>query len=269
VQGSKSHSSHHSTRICVKLLTLARDLRRRKARERRSLFIAEGVRAVEELLASPLQVHGTLISPHLCQTPRGVALAELLADRGITTLEVSETELAEVAETESPQGVVVIAAIPERSLESLVLPPTARILVADGIQDPGNLGTLIRTAAALGCSATLLTPGTVDPWNAKVVRAAAGAHFAHPAIGVTWDQAGAFLQGEAVQLWGADAAGDPPPERSAAPERLALAVGNEGNGLSAEARSRVSRLVGLPLASAVESLNVGVAAGILLYELRG
>jgi TrmH family RNA methyltransferase len=249
----------------MKLLTIARDLRRRKARERDALFVAEGVRAVEELLASPLDVVGVLAAPKLVESPRGAALLDLVRREGRALSEVDEKEFRSAAETDSPQGVLAVARVPDRSLDLLKGITPLRMLVLDAVQDPGNVGTIIRTAAALGAQATVALPGTVDVWNAKVVRSAMGAHFRHLAFHSTWDAFQAFLVSEHVPLWAADARGEPP---VGAPERLALAVGNEGAGLSASVRQAATRVVALPLAAGVESLNVAVAAGILLYELR-
>ena len=250
----------------MRLLTLARDLRRRRARERQALFVAEGVRAVEELLRSPLDVRGALLAPSLDETPRGRALRATLDDRGVQVLDVSAADFATAAETDSPQGVLAIAAVPVAPWAERPLPPSARVLLLDGVQDPGNAGTLLRTAAALGVHLTLALPGTVDLWNAKVVRSAMGALFTHPTTSCTWDELDRFRSAHDLVLWGADAGGTPLPAVGAAPGRLALAVGNEGNGLSDALRSRAARLVSLPIAT--ESLNVAVAAGILLYELR-
>ncbi len=251
----------------MRLLTLARDLQRRKARERQGLFVAEGVRAVEELLRSPIAVRGALVAPFLEHTPRGVALKDELGRRGIDVLAVSDQELTSAADTDAPQGVVAVAHIPERTLDDLALAPRPRLLVLDAIQDPGNAGTLLRTAAALGVDATIALPGTVDLWNAKVVRSAMGALFHRPAISCTWEVLDRFLGSNGFPLWGADAAGEPL-SIVTAPERLALLVGNEGSGLSPQASERVTRRVAIPLASTIESLNVAVAAGILLYQLR-
>jgi TrmH family RNA methyltransferase len=251
----------------VKLLTLARDLRRRKARERDGLFVAEGARTVRELLESPLAVRGVLFSSELATTARP-AIEEALQRRGIEPLELSERDFASAADTDSPQGVLAIGEIPERSSATLAISPTARLLLLDALQDPGNVGTILRTAAALGVDATVALPGTVDLWNAKVVRSAMGALFHHPAFSSTWADLATFLDREGFELWAADGAGRPPHELAARPPRIALAVGNEGGGLSAESRTRAARLVGLPIAPAVESLNVAVATGILLYELR-
>jgi RNA methyltransferase, TrmH family len=213
----------------VRLLTLARDLKRRKARERQQLFVCEGVRAIEELLRSPLAVRGAIVAPQLQDVPRGAEL--------------------------------------ERSLDALPAHDHYRLLVLDAVQDPGNVGTILRTAAALGVTAAVALPGTVDLWNAKVVRSAMGAHFHHSAMSSTWDELDAFRAARGVSLWATDATGDPL-ERDGAPRRLALVVGNEGSGVSDAARERADRLVAVPIASSVESLNVAVATGILLHELR-
>jgi len=251
----------------VRLLTLARDLKRRKARERQQLFVSEGVRAVEELLRSPIAVRGALVSPQLRDIPRGAELERSLRSNNVELVDVSPQELASAAETESPQGVLAIAEVPARTLGALPTAGEYRVLVLDAVQDPGNVGTMVRTAAALGVTATVALPGTVDLWNAKVVRSAMGAHFHHPAMPSTWDELDAFRAARSVSLWAADAIGDAL-DRGAAPSRLALVVGNEGSGVSDAARERADRLVAVPMASSVDSLNVAVATGILLYELR-
>jgi len=250
-----------------KLLTAARNLRRRKARERNGLFVAEGVRAVDELLRSPLKVRGALVSEQLATDPRGLTLLERLKDSSITVEEVGTKDFESAAETESPQGVLAIAEMPGGALGELPQTDSLRLLVLDAVQDPGNVGTILRTAAAFGVSATFSLPGTVDLWNAKVVRSGMGAHFHHPCLSGTWDELDTFRRDRSVDVWAADAAGDTISD-VAAPARLALIVGNEGAGLSPDSRTRADRLVALPIAAAVESLNVAVAAGILLYELR-
>ncbi len=251
----------------VKLLTLARDLARRAARERDHLFVAEGVRTVEELVRSPIRVRGALASPRVSETPRGTLLLAALADRGIETVAVSDREFSSAAGTDSPQGILAIGEIPRTEPSDLTPGETFRLLVLDAVQDPGNVGTILRTAAGLGVAATVALPGTVDLWNAKVVRSAMGAQFHHPAFRTTWEEIDPFLAANQIVLWGADGAGTPPGV-APAPSRLALVVGNEGAGLREDARGRCARLVGLPVTEAVESLNVAVAAGILIYTLR-
>jgi TrmH family RNA methyltransferase len=180
---------------------------------------------------------------------------------------VDEREFASAAETDSPQGVLAIAEIPARRLETTELPARARLVVLDALQDPGNVGTILRTAAALDAAAVLAMPGTVDLWNAKVVRSAMGALFHRPAFMCTWTELDTFRERHAMVVWGTDTSGTPL-ERLEPPDRLALLVGNEGAGLSAEGRARVEQSVSIPIGSTVESLNVAVATGIILYQLR-
>jgi TrmH family RNA methyltransferase len=251
----------------VKLLTLARDLGRRKAREKHSLFVAEGVRSVEELLRSDLEVRGALVAPQLLTAPRGQALRKSLDESSVEVAEVSEKDFRSAAETESPQGVIAIAEIPRRSLDTLEIGSVCRVLLLDGVQDPGNVGTIVRTAAALGATATIALPGTVDLWNPKVIRSSMGAQFSHPALHAELDETLAFLDRRAVELWAAEAGGTAL-DRSETVPRLAIALGNEGSGLSADVRARARKIVSLPISTNVESLNVAVAAGIILYELR-
>ena len=248
------------------LLTVARDLQRRKARERSGRFVAEGVRAIEELLASQLAIHGVLASPASRETERGSAVLAAAATRGIPVLEVSEPEFSSAADTDSPQGVLAIAEIPSWTFEAL---PSAglRLLVLDGLQDPGNVGTILRTAAAFDVSATIALPGTVDLWNAKVVRGAMGSHFARPTLTSTIEMVHAFLQQRSIALWGADASGTSIATLRV-PEHWALAVGNEGAGLSPRTLALADKTVALPINAAVESLNVAVATGIFLFALR-
>jgi TrmH family RNA methyltransferase len=251
----------------VKLLTLARDLQRRKSREKNSLFVAEGVRSVEELLGSKLSVRGALVAPQLQAAPRGEALRRKLDESKIEVTEISEKDFRSAAETDSPQGVLAIGEIPPRSLDTLTLPEECRILVLDGVQDPGNVGTIVRTAAALGATATIALPGTVDLWNPKVIRSSMGAQFHHPAFHAGWEALSTFIESKGIELWAADAHGEPL-DSARAVKRLAIVVGNEGSGLNPAIRDRAHRTVSLPIANRIESLNVAVAAGIILYELR-
>ncbi|MBX3173350.1 MAG: RNA methyltransferase [Gemmatimonadaceae bacterium] len=240
---------------------------RRKARERQGMFVAEGVRTVEELLASPLPVRGVLTCDLIDRTPRGAALVAQCHARDVEVVRVSEREFVSASDTDNPQGILAIAEIPTRSLEALTRQPPARLLVLDGIQDPGNVGTLLRTASALGCGATLVLPGTVDPWNAKVVRSAVGMQFTHSTISCTEEQFQQFLGDAGVVAWGADASGVILGAEPALP-RLAIVVGNEGAGLKPSVRDLCAGLVAIPMAVGAESLNVAVAAGILLHALR-
>jgi TrmH family RNA methyltransferase len=221
---------------------------------------------VEELLRSPLRIQGALTGPQLLEAPRGASLAAALRERKITIEEVASLEFGSAAETESPQGVIAIAAVPERSFDDLGANWKGVILILDAVQDPGNVGTIIRSAAALGVIATVSLPGTVDLWNAKVVRSGMGAHFSHPSFSSTWNELDTFRSATGTKVLAADANGSDPDQLPRF-DRVALVVGNEGTGLSPETRARADHTIGLKLSPGVESLNVAVATGILLHEL--
>ncbi len=251
----------------TKWLTVARDLKRRKARERNGLFVAEGVRTVEELARSPLTVEVVLVAERAAADVRAAAVVRELATRGVPVLNLTDAEFDSAADTEHPQGLLAVAKQPRHALEALAPGDTMRLLVLDAIQDPGNVGVLVRTAAALGATAVVALPGTVDVWNAKVVRSAAGTHFRLPAIEAAFGELQQYLGAHHVALWGTDAGGTPI-DTVTAPARLAIAVGNEGAGLSSVLRERCANVVSLPMSPDVESFNVAVAAGITLYALR-
>lgn len=256
----------------MKLLTLARDLQRRKARERQGCFVAEGVRSVEVLLASSLSIVGVLVDESFGEDERSRALLDAARARSVPVKRISETDFTSAASTESPQGVLAVGEIPSVTLPAPTYGPT-RYLLLDALQDPGNVGTIIRTAAALGVTATVALPGTVDLWNAKVVRSTMGALFAHPALAASWQDVTTFIREHDVSCWAADADGvridsDVPLRQDSRPTRLALIVSNEGAGLSAQASALATQRVAIGMVAGAESLNVAVAAGILMHALR-
>jgi RNA methyltransferase, TrmH family len=240
-------------------------LKHRKSRAEEGRFLAEGVRVAEEALGSGIDLDFAATSPSLEDSERGRLLLAQLQKRGIVRA-VSEAELNHLAATESPQGVVMVGRIPEATLSSLVVGNSDKLLVLDAVQDPGNFGTLVRTADALDVRAVLALPGTVDPWNPKSVRAAAGSSFHLPMIQVDVSEASIWLAEREFALYAADAKGLDVREVSFA-ARAALIVGNEGAGLSDAVRALSFTSVSIPIRGKAESLNVGVAAGILLYLL--
>ena len=244
---------------------LIRGLSRRKNRLREGLFLAEGVRVVEDLLDSSIVPRLALVSSSVEDTPRGRALVERLA--GACDLErVDDAELGALADTETSQGVVVAAETPRAGLDDLRVGPADVVLLLDAVQDPGNAGTLVRTAEALGCRGIVALPGTVDLWNPKVVRSAAGSLFRLPIVETDALALGEWVASSGGSLVAGDARGTPVDEITVHGP-VVVAVGNEGAGLSADVARLATTLVSIPIRGAAESLNVGVAAGILLYEV--
>jgi len=252
------------------LQTLIRDLHRRRGRERRGLALAEGVRLVEEALATGISIRGAAVSPALEATTRGKALKATLRERDVRVEEVTEDELGSLADTEHPQGVVAVVEPREWSLADVRLNPGSATLVLDGVQDPGNVGTILRTALGLGATAVIALKGTADLTNPKVIRGGMGASFRLPAVAASAEEMIAWARLQRAQLWIADAQGEPAdrvPARSADRPPVVLVVGNEGTGVGPAVEAAADRRVGIRQAAGVESLNVAVAAGILLYEV--
>ncbi len=234
-------------------LKYLRSLSRKKVRREEGVLLVEGLRLVQDAVACgyALEIYAGPDVP----LPRG------LGDLPVHTLE--QKDVGALADTETPQGVFALCRDPCAALGDASLPPDALVLVAHGVADPGNLGTLVRSAAALGAHAVVTTPGTVEPTNPKAVRASAGALFRC-----------AVLRGELEQLrelgFGvlvASTGGAPLAEMRARPRRLALVVGNEPRGVDAQVQQAADGTVAIPLSAGVDSLNVAAAAAVLLYAL--
>jgi TrmH family RNA methyltransferase len=249
------------------LVTTVRNLQQRKGRRRRALTLAEGVRLVEEALAAGVPIQGAVVSPALADTARGAALLGTLGTRAVPVEELAERAFRELADTDTPQGIIAVIEPPRWTLPDLKVGPGAPALVLDAVQDPGNVGTLLRTAFALGAAGLVLLKGTADLANPKVVRGAMGASFRLPAVSADEPEFAAWAQRERITIWTAAADGAPL-TRATVPERLALVVGNEGAGVSPAIRALAQQHVAIPLVRGAESLNVAVAAGILLHEVR-
>lgn len=211
---------------------------------------------VERLLADRSRDEDAEISRLVRQAERAGVRAEWLAER----------ELSGVADTATPQGIVAVVRIPQREWPRV---RPLRILVLDGVQDPGNVGTLLRTAEAMGIHGVVCLPGTADPWNPKVVRAAAGSSFRLPVIATGWEEASTRLRDAGATIWAADPSGEPLLRGVMATSGFALVLGNEASGVSPEVLAAVDRRVSVPMAGRVESLNVAVAGAILMDRLLG
>jgi TrmH family RNA methyltransferase len=245
------------------LLTMIRDLHRPRGRERRRLCLAEGIRLVEEALAANVPVKGAAMSPSLEATERGARLKAALAGRTEAVVAVPDAALAKLAATEQPQGVIAVLGYEAPPLERIAVDPRAVVVILDGVQDPGNVGTIVRTAFALGAAGVITLPGTAELTNPKTLRATMGALFRLPAVAAAEDEVAAWIGARGLRMVTADAAGERfDPARL--PKPLALVLGNEGAGARSALAVAAPR-VAIPLAPGAESLNVAIAAGIFLY----
>lgn len=240
-------------------LKFLRSLRLRKVRDREGLLLAEGLNVVEEAVA-----HGRVRELFLGEDAAEVPRVRDLAAKGVPVQRLGPKDVEQLAETRTPGGVFALVEDPCRPLAGARLPASALVLVAAGVADPGNLGTLVRTAAALGAAAVVVAAGTVEPTNPKAVRATAGALFRIPVLGGEPEA----LKAMGFRVLVADARGEPVSSWKSRPARLALVVGNEPRGVDDRVRAVADGALGIPLDGGVESLNVAVAAGILLHALR-
>lgn len=247
--------------------TLIRDLRLRRGRERRGLALAEGVRLVEEALGAGVTIRQAVASPALEATPRGGALKAALEAAGVPVHQLDDRALAELADTEHPQGVLAVIEPPRWSLADLAPRAGDVVVVLDAVQDPGNVGAIARTALGLGARGLIALKGTAELTNPKVLRGSMGALFRLPSAPATDEELLAWVRQVGAVLWVTDSAGDSPRGAPAAVP-VALVLGNEGAGVRAALDKAADRRLAIPLSAGVESLNVAVAAGILLYEVR-
>jgi TrmH family RNA methyltransferase len=254
-------SSLHNRRIVE-----ARKLEQRKQRRQQGRFLVEGLQLLHMALdagAQPLEVF-------YCESQFEGSEAPLLLDRfgqaGAELVPVSPLVMATLSERDVPQGMVATFALFETPLQALHLAGSELVVVLDRLQDPGNLGTLIRTADAVGAAATILIEPSVDPFDPKTVRGSMGSLFNVPLVR-TADVSGLFasLRAAGLRLVGADAQLGEAWGEGLWGGGVALILGNEARGLSSDVQPHIQAWVRLPIVGKAESLNVAVAGGVLMY----
>ena len=240
-------------------IKLARALSGRpKERREAEAFLAEGVRLVEEAFAANWPFRFVLHSDELSE--RGKKLIKKLEDKKIDVEKVENVLLQSLSEAETSQGVIAIL-----DYSPLPIPQSPNfILIPDSIRDPGNLGTLLRTADAAGVQALLIPSETTDAFAPKVVRAGMGAHFRLPILSMSWDEIREATKD--LQVFLADMDGQSCWETDFH-QPLALIVGSEAEGASEQARKLANASVKIPMAGKTESLNAAVAGSVLMFEV--
>ena len=237
--------------------------RKAKEREAQGVFIIEGIKMFEEARADNL-----LKKTYVCES----LFRELISNQpdyfdGLDYEIVTDAVFKEVSETKTPQGIMGMVNVAHYSLERILSDPNACLLLLEDIRDPGNLGTMLRTAEGAGVTGIILSDSSVDIYNPKVVRATMGSIYRVP-----FYQAKDFYEVLAqVKVWGieiyaAHLQGIPYDTEGSFQKRCALLIGNEANGLTKEASDLADTLIKIPMEGRVESLNAAVAAAILMYE---
>ena len=246
---------------------LLRRIGTRKGREAEGVVLLEGPRVVETALDHGAEiVFGAFEAG--ARSPAVAQALDRLVEGGADMAEVPSANFLELAQTDTPQGLLAVAREP-RAAD----PPArlgSRVLVFDRLQDPGNVGTLVRAAAGLGVERVLALDGTADPWSAKAVRASAGLAFRLPPWALDWEEAREWIEGSGLPIVVADAGGEDVRQwlaRSPLGPGFALVLGNEAAGPRPEVLSAARTKLAVPLALGVESLNVGAAGAVLLWAL--
>ncbi len=267
-------SSSHNPRI-----SKLQDLHTSRGRKKSGLFLMEGPHLLEALLDAELVPREVYYQPALLQrTPQGRSLyARLLHTPFLTTeqlFEVSDRVIEALGDVQTSQGVVSVLSLnafePARLLARR--PPAQRpaLLILDNLADPGNVGTILRTALAADVHAVLLTSGSADCYSPKVVRAAAGAHLTLPIeVNLSWSAIAAKVAmhcGGVPRVLLAEAGSRQLYFEQDLRSPFALVIGNEAQGSSSQAHTLATQAISIPLAHNVESLNAAMAAGIILYE---
>jgi RNA methyltransferase, TrmH family len=240
-------------------LKLVRALQGRpKERREANAFVVEGIRLIEEAITAGWKFQFALYSDGLSE--RGQDLLKVLSAHRIDVEEVAGDLLQKLSDTETPQGILAVLDFTDLKIPS----SPDLVLIPDQIRDPGNLGTLIRTAAATGVQAILMPEETTDAFAPKVVRAGMGAHFRLPIHTLTWDQIREHTKG--LQVYLADMNGKSCWETDLH-SPLALIIGSEAEGASTEGIKLATQKICIPMMGSVESLNAGVAGSVLMFEV--
>lgn len=239
-----------------KLVKKIASLKEKKYRERYREFMVEGALSVTWALSSPYQVRDIVFSEDF-------HLPEDLQTEGKNLVKVPAHLFAKMADTKTPQGILCTCSLPETP----AMPEAGLFVYCDRVRDPGNLGTIIRTADAMGFDGVILSPDCVDPYNPKLVRSTMGSLF-HITLydGVdyeamaTWQHHGFSLAVSALSEKAVT------PQELSVTDKTVIVMGNEASGVSKEILSLADSVVKIPMAGSAESLNVAAAAAILMYE---
>ncbi len=245
----------------------ARSLLTKKGRIRSGCFLLEGKKPLLEAITHGWVVKYLLFDGALQNEQPMVELQELAYAAGISTFYVAPGVFRQLVDTQTPQGVAGVIGIPDWTLGQVFRGERPLVLIVDGVQDPGNLGTLLRTALAAGAAGALLTKGTVDPYSPKTVRAAAGALLQLPVLlDLSLEEIMHTVAIHGIKVVVGDVAATRPHYGVDLTAGVAVMVGNEGQGVQKARLGPECELVKIPMPGPAQSLNVAVAAGIILFE---
>ena len=240
-------------------------------RKKHKAFLLEGATFIAEALEEDeaWAVLTVVLTPEFSETERGQRIISEAQRKRVQVVLMAPALFEEISGTETPQGVIAAVRQPQAErLEGLKIPAVATALVLEGLQDPSNVGAVVRVADAVGALLVLYTKGTADPYAPKAVRASAGSLLHVPVVPVnSVSEALSWLKANRFQIVGTVPEGGKSVFEANFSDQVAVLIGNEAKGLSEEAKRSVDLLVTIPMVGKAESLNVTVAAGIVLYEI--
>ncbi|MGM0501414.1 MAG: TrmH family RNA methyltransferase [Bacillota bacterium] len=243
-----------------------RSLYHKKYRREHQQFVLEGVRLIEEAIQEGASLEQVFYSDYLLRNERGEELLKNLEEQEISFYHIPDDLLQQVADTVSPQGILAVVDKINYNLEQVLLGQGKLILLVDQIQDPGNLGTIIRTADAAGVDAVITTKGTVSLYNQKTIRATMGSLFRTPIAKISDLDKFKDVIKKDFNVVVADVAGEQYHfEIDYLPSTIII-VGNEGQGPREELIDLADQIIKIPLRGGAESLNVAMATSVITYE---
>ena len=241
------------------IFKIIKTLGKKKGRDESGLYLIEGPRLLEEAINHGVELQYILVNENT-DPPKGNLDCQILR--------ITNSMFKEISDTVTTQGIIGIAKQNSISFEDLTLPTDPLIIILNGLQDPGNLGTIIRTAAAAKATAVILTEGTVDLYSSKVIRSTMGAAFQISIICGLDDKATIdWLKENNINILVADVNADEYYFNTHLKEAVALVIGNENKGPSPRWQEAAWQKIKIPIPGYTESLNASVAAGILIYDV--
>lgn len=252
-----------------KFIKLAAALKQKKQRDELNLFVVEGVRLVEEAVASDWVVETCIYTTDALQNQRVRDVIIQLESKNCHMLEVPLPLYDKITDTKEPQGIMGIVKKYAYALtDVLVSEKKPFLIVLDELQDPGNVGTMIRTAVAAGCTGILLTKGCTDVFSNKAVRSSMGSIFHVPIVeGLTTNEVLSFAEKNGIEILATSLESSNVYFKVDFAKPVAIVFGNEGNGVNAQFLEHAQERLYIPLLGHVESLNVAASAAVILYEV--
>ncbi|HVP36723.1 MAG TPA: RNA methyltransferase [Terriglobales bacterium] len=243
-------------------------LKSEKERKNQGRFLIEGIRLCQEALSSDWEVEIVLFSNEFVESSEGEKLVENFSRRGTEVFRVKKKEIEKLADTETPQGIVAVVRKKKFALSKDFLEGTSLLLCLDNIRDPGNLGTMIRTADAAGVNGVLLSNGCVELYNPKVIRSTMGSILHLPLIeNLDLKEILPEMKNSGFRVFVSEVHEGKDYTRIDYPEKTCLIIGSEAFGVGKQVLNLADEKVRIPIFGKAESLNASVATGILLYQI--